>query len=75
MDLAAGTALYLSTPRAEFLSGRFVFGNWDMEEVEAITDIIVGEDLLKTRIGLGDFFEERYNAHLRPRNGGTETLV
>lgn len=53
VDLAAGTALYLSTPRAEFLSGRFVFGNWDMEKVEAIKDEIVSDDLLKTRIILG----------------------
>ncbi|MCJ1246255.1 hypothetical protein MMC30_003461 [Trapelia coarctata] len=53
VDLAAGTALYLSTPRAAFLSGRFVFGNWDMEKVEAIKDEIVGDDLLKTRIILG----------------------
>jgi hypothetical protein len=54
VDLAAGTSLYLSRPRATFLSGRIVFGSWDMEKVEATKDMIVGEDLLKNRVGLGE---------------------
>ena len=54
MDLAAGTALYLSTPRAEFLAGRFVYSNWDMEEVEKFKDEIVSGDLLVSRIRYGE---------------------
>ena len=53
VNLAAGTALYLSTPRAEFLAGRFVYANWDMEAVEALKEIIVRDDLLKTKVSLG----------------------
>lgn len=52
MNLAAGTALYLSTPRADFLAGRFVYANWDMEKLEGLKDQIVSEDLLKSRIRL-----------------------
>lgn len=54
VNLAAGTALYLSTPRAGFLAGRFVFSNWDMEQVEGLKGQIVSEDLLTSRIRLGD---------------------
>lgn len=54
MNLAAGTAVYLSTPRASFLAGRFVFSNWDMKQLEELKDRIVSEDLLKSRIRLGE---------------------
>lgn len=54
VNLAAGTAVYLSTPRAGFLAGRFVFSNWDMEQLEGLKDQIVSEDLLKSRIRLGE---------------------
>lgn len=33
VDLAAGTALYLTTPEAGFLDGRFVYSIWNMERV------------------------------------------
>ena len=46
--------MYLSTPRAGFLDGRFVFSNWDMEKLEAIQEDITKQDLLKTRLGLAD---------------------
>lgn len=54
VDLAGGTALYLSTEPASFLSGRFVFSNWDMEQVEKLRGEIESNDLLKSRIGFGD---------------------
>ncbi|KAF7513030.1 hypothetical protein GJ744_011296 [Endocarpon pusillum] len=54
VKLAAGTILYLSTPRAGFLDGRFVFSNWDMEKLEAIQEEITKQDLLKTRLGLAE---------------------
>ena len=57
LDLAAGTAVYLSTSRAGFLSGRFVFSNYDMEQLEQMKEIILGEDLLKTRVIFGDSFK------------------
>lgn len=54
VNLAAGTAVYLSTPRADFLAGRFVFSNWGMEQLEGLKDQIVSEDLLKSRIRFGE---------------------
>ena len=57
LGLAGGTAVYLSTPRAGFLSGRFVFSNWDMEELEGMKDIIVKGDLLKMKLTLGKGLE------------------
>lgn len=54
VNLAAGTALYLSTPRASFLAGRFVFSNWDMEQLEGLKEKIVNENLLISRIRFGD---------------------
>lgn len=54
VDLAGCTALYLSTEPASFLSGRFVFSNWDMEQVEKLRGEIESNDLLKSRICFGD---------------------
>jgi len=52
-ELAAGTALYLSTPDASYLDGRLVFADWNMEEVEKLKDEIVKENLLVSRINWG----------------------
>ena len=54
VDLAAGTALYLSTPEAGFLDGRFVYANWDMERVERLKEDIVRDNLLVSRINYGE---------------------
>ncbi|KAK5175421.1 uncharacterized protein LTR77_000560 [Saxophila tyrrhenica] len=48
--LPGGTAVYLSTERARFLSGRYVPATADMEELEKEKGRIVREDLLKTRV-------------------------
>lgn len=53
VDLAAGTALFLTTPEASFLDGRFVYSNWDMEEVVKLKDEIVKDGLLISRIKYG----------------------
>ena len=50
VELAAGTALYLSTPAAGYLDGRFVYANWDMEKMEKLREEIVEENLLVSRI-------------------------
>ena len=54
LDLAGGTAVYLSTSRAGFLDGRFVFSNYDMERLEALKDVTVKEDLPKQKVDFGD---------------------
>lgn len=53
VDLAAGTALYLTTPEATYLDGRFVYSNWNMEEVAKLKDDIVKDNLLVARIDYG----------------------
>ncbi|CAN8102496.1 unnamed protein product [Discula destructiva] len=53
--LPAATALYLTLPRAKYLSGRFINAQWDMEELEGLRERIVSEDLLKMRVlGIDD---------------------
>ncbi|MCJ1440960.1 MAG: hypothetical protein MMC23_001446 [Stictis urceolatum] len=53
LELAADTALYLSTERAGWLSGRFVLANWNMERLEGLRERIEREDLLKTGVAVG----------------------
>lgn len=38
--------VWLSTPDAQFLNGRFVFANWDLEQLVARKEEILGSDLL-----------------------------
>lgn len=45
--------MYLSTPRAGFLGGRFVFANYDMEALENLREEIIEKDLLKTKVDFG----------------------
>ena len=46
--LAAGTVLYLTTPRAEFLRGRWISANWRLDELESRKEQMVRQNLLKT---------------------------
>lgn len=57
LDLPGGTAVYLSTSRAGFLDGRFVFSNYDMERLEGLKDVILEHDLLKSKVDFGDCLE------------------
>lgn len=53
--LPAATALYLTLPRAKYLSGRFINAQWDMEELETHRERIISDDLLKMRVlGIDD---------------------
>ena len=47
VELAAGAAVYLASPQANFLSGRYMSANWDVDELEARKDEVVMKDLLK----------------------------
>ncbi|KAI7185609.1 hypothetical protein KC363_g7060 [Hortaea werneckii] len=49
-ELAAGTCVYLSLPRADFLMGRFVDCTWDMEELENHREKVESQDLLKSKV-------------------------
>lgn len=46
-ELVGGIATWLSTPRAHFLSGRFVAANWDVDDLVAREEEIKSKDLLK----------------------------
>lgn len=46
--LTGAVSLFLSTPRADFLRGRFVSVNWRMDELEGMKEEIVENRLLKS---------------------------
>ena len=48
--LSAQLCLYLTSPRADFLRGRYVSANWDIPELEAKKARVLAEDLLKLRL-------------------------
>jgi NAD(P)-dependent dehydrogenase (short-subunit alcohol dehydrogenase family) len=49
-DLSADTVVWLCSQRREWLNGRFVHGNWDMEELEGRKSEILERDLFKYRM-------------------------
>lgn len=50
-ELAAGFAVWLATSKkADFLRGRYVSANWDVDQLVAKRDEIVQKDLLWTRV-------------------------
>jgi hypothetical protein len=49
-ELVGAFSVWLTTPAASFLSGRFVSVNWDVEELLARKDEITGGNDLKTVI-------------------------
>ena len=51
-ELAADAMIWLAKEPREWLAGRFLSVNWDMEELEARKDEIVEKDLLKFRLKL-----------------------
>ena len=50
VQLPAGFCLWLTKERREWLSGRFVIANWDVEELMAKKDEIITQDKLKFRM-------------------------
>ena len=50
MELPAGLNLYLASPRADFLRGRYTTANWDVDELEAHKAEIVEKDLLRANL-------------------------
>lgn len=51
-ELAADTTVWLARERRDWLAGRFISVNWDMEELEGRKDEIVQKDLFKFRLTL-----------------------
>ncbi|KAL8684045.1 MAG: hypothetical protein Q9186_000075 [Xanthomendoza sp. 1 TL-2023] len=52
LELAVNTMVYLTQKRQEWLAGRYISVNWDMEELLAKRDEIVEKDLLKVRMAV-----------------------
>jgi NAD(P)-dependent dehydrogenase (short-subunit alcohol dehydrogenase family) len=52
VEMAGDTIVWLSAERREWLGGRYVSANWDMEELEGRKGEIVEKDLLKFRMAL-----------------------
>lgn len=52
-EMRGNTIVWLTAERREWLAGRFVNGQWDMQELLEKKDKIVGEDHLKMRLSVG----------------------
>ncbi|CAL8577760.1 hypothetical protein XPA_003577 [Xanthoria parietina] len=52
VELAASTIVFLTQKRQEWLAGRYISVNWDMEELFGKKDEIVEKDLLKVRMAI-----------------------
>jgi NAD(P)-dependent dehydrogenase (short-subunit alcohol dehydrogenase family) len=50
VELPGQFAVWLASPQAKFLNGRFVWANWDAEELMMREEEIVAQDLLKLGI-------------------------
>ncbi|KAL0934677.1 short-chain dehydrogenase [Colletotrichum truncatum] len=50
VKLAADFVVWTASSKAAFLNGRFVWVNWDVEELESWKDVIIDRDLLRTSI-------------------------
>lgn len=46
-ELFGSFTIYLAGPQADFLRGRFVAANWDVDDLEKYHEEIVAEGLLK----------------------------
>ena len=49
-DLPASFCVWLASGESDFLKGRFVWANWDVNEMKAKAEEIVGKDLLTMRL-------------------------
>lgn len=49
-ELAANTLVWLTKDRKEWLSGRLMVVNWDVDELEAKKEEVVKGDKLKVRL-------------------------
>ena len=49
-DLPASFCVWLASGESDFLKGRLVWANWDVNEMKAKAQEIVGKDLLTMRL-------------------------
>ncbi|KAF2845693.1 oxidoreductase-like protein [Plenodomus tracheiphilus IPT5] len=53
--LAGDTLVWLTRGRREWLGGRYISANWDMEQLSERREVIVNGDLLKIRLSVNAF--------------------
>lgn len=53
VELGADMTVWLTAERREWLAGRYVAVNWDVDELLGKKEKIVKEDLLKVRLDVG----------------------
>ncbi|KAK3683246.1 hypothetical protein LTR37_020421 [Vermiconidia calcicola] len=53
VDLCGGFLTWLTKERRQYLSGRYLAVNWDVDELEEMKDDIVSKDLLKFKMTVG----------------------
>ena len=58
-ELAGAVAVWLCSGDRSWLNGRYLSVNWDVNELHAKKDEIVGQDLLKVRLS-GKFGSEQF---------------
>jgi hypothetical protein len=51
VDLSGHFCLWLVSPEADFLRSKFVWVNWDADELKARKEEILTTDLLDTKLG------------------------
>ena len=51
VDLSGHFCLWLVSPEADFLRGKYVWVNWDVDELKARKEEIMSTDLLDTKLG------------------------
>ena len=51
-ELGGDTAVWLTSERREWLRGRYVSVNWDMEEFAGMKNRVAKEDLLKMKLAV-----------------------
>jgi hypothetical protein len=58
-ELAGAVSVWLSTPEARFLNGRYTTANWDVGELVKRREEIVERNLLTVKLG-GEFSTGQY---------------
>jgi hypothetical protein len=58
-ELAGSATVWLSTPAARFLNGRYTTANWDVEELVKRQEEVVQKDLLKVKLASWGFCDGR----------------
>lgn len=51
VSLPAGVMVWLASPEAGFLKGKYIWANWDIDEMKARADEIADSDLLTMKLG------------------------